>query len=302
MQPVFAYDPYNPGSSYPLPVAMAPQPIQASIPVAGKLMGPVFSGIQYVTVVDPMSELNNCQSVIIRQQPELLEMMIGCETANRYHVLGIANGLYKYLFKCQERSGFCQRNCCPSNLREFNMDIYHAVTTALTGSVAGKFANAYKPFKCPCFCLNRPEIMVTLGTENKYIGKIKHLFTCCDPEFEVYNAQGLKYYVRADCCQCGLLCANNFFGKMSQATFEIYQPGSSSIIATISKMPAQSFSEMATDADSYQVGFPQGATAEDKLLLIALGLMIDYQYFETDSSDKNRNRGLRTRGYGYGYY
>ena len=65
-------------------------------------------------------------------------------------------------------------------------------------------------------------------------------------------------------------------------------------------MSAQSFSEMVTDADSYQISFPPGATAEDKLLLIALGLMIDYQYFETDSSDNNTHH--TRRGYGYGYY
>ena len=65
-------------------------------------------------------------------------------------------------------------------------------------------------------------------------------------------------------------------------------------------MSAQSFSEVVTDADSYQVSFPAGATAEDKLLLISLGLMIDYQYFETSSSDENGG-GHRRRGYGYGY-
>ena len=65
-------------------------------------------------------------------------------------------------------------------------------------------------------------------------------------------------------------------------------------------MPAQSFGEMTTDADSYKVTFPAGSTAEEKLLLIALGLMIDYQYFETDDSDNNNRRGYR-RGYGYGY-
>ena len=301
MQQVYVYDPYNAASNYPMQV-MPPQAMRPPAPVqqAGQA-GPVFAGIQYVTVVDPMTELNNCQSCIIRQQPEILEAIYGCETANRYHVLGNANGFFKYLFKCQERSGFCQRNFCPSNMREFNMDIYHAVTTVVTGTVSGKFASAYKPFKCPCFCLNRPEIIINLGAENKYVGKIKHLFTCCDPEFEIYNATGLKYYVRADCCQCGLLCANNFCGKMSTATFEIYSPGTSNILATISKIPAQSFSEMVTDADSYTVGFPQGATAEDKLLLIALGLMIDYQYFETDSSDQNQKSGYGRR-HRYGYY
>lgn len=291
MQPVFAYDPYNPASNMPMPIAAAPYSGQT---IPGQQMM-TFGGIQCVVVTDPMAELEACSSVIIKQQPEIFESITGCETANRYHVLGNpGSGYYKYLFKCNERSSFWKRNCCPSNMREFNMDIYHAVAGPITGNMTGVFANAFKPLKIPCFCLNRPEIMVTLARDNRYVGKIKHLFSCCDPEFEVYNSRGLLYYIRADCCQCGLFCANNFCGKLSPASFEIYQPGSSNVIATISKMPAQSYSEVVTDADSYQVGFPPGSNADDKLLLIALGLMIDYQYFETSSSDSG------TGGYGYG--
>ena len=311
MQPVYAYDPYNMGSNVPIPAAVgyAGQPVvtpvvPGAVPgvVPGAVPGAItFGKIQCVLVADPMAELNSCTSVIIKQQPELLEAMTGCETANRYHVLGNVGGYFKYLFKCVERSSFCMRNCCPSNLREFDMGIFHAVSSPITGNMTGGFARAYKPCKVPCFCFNRPEIIVNLGADNKYIGKIKNMFTCCDPEFEVYNPSGLKYFVRANCCQCGLLCANNFCGKMSSAVFEILQPGSTNVIANITKMSAQSFSEMVTDADSYQISFPAGATAEDKLLLIALGLMIDYQYFETDSSDENT--GYRRRhGYGYGGY
>ena len=301
MQPVYTYDPYSLGSAVPLPAPVASPGVAAVASTGLPAQMPRFGGIQYVLVTDPMAELNTCTSVIIKQQPELLELIAGCETANRYHVLGVCNGVYKYLFKCQERSSFCQRNCCPSHIREFNMDMYHATSVPLAGNISGKFANLFKPFKCSCLCCNRPIINVTLGVDNKYVGKIKHLFSCCDPEFEVYNAQGLKYYVRADCCQCGLLCANNFCGKLSTATFEVFQPGSSNIVSTITKMSAQSYSEVITDADSYQVSFPASATAEDKLLLIALGLMIDYQYFETSSSDEN---GMHRRryGYGYGYY
>lgn len=295
MQPVYAYDPYNQASNIPMPVPVPAVPYQAQT-VPGQVQ---FGALRCIVVSDPMTELATCKSVIIKQQPELLEMISGCETANRYHVLGNqGSGLYKYLFKCNERSDFCQRNCCPSNMREFNMEIFHAVAGPITGNIAGKFANAFKPFKCSLFCLNRPIIKVNLEANNQYIGEIKHLFSFCDPEFEVYNNQGLLYYVRADCCQCGLLCANNFCGKMSTATFEIYKPGTSTVLATISKMSAQSLGEMITDADSYQVGFPPTATPEEKLLLIALGLMIDYQYFETSSSDDNKGYG-RSR---YGYY
>ena len=67
-------------------------------------------------------------------------------------------------------------------------------------------------------------------------------------------------------------------------------------------MSAQSFSEVITDADSYQVSFPKNASPNDKLLLIALGLMIDYQYFETDASDNHDGRYHHRHHYGgFGY-
>ena len=177
MQQVYAYDPYNPGSNMVIAPPVVSAPVIPAGTIATNVGMPQFAGIQYVMVSDPMVELANCSCVIIRQQPEYLEKIIGCETANRYHVFGINNGYYKYLFKCQERSDFCSRYCLPSNIREFNMEIYHAVNAGLAGNLASKFANMFKPCKCSCCCLNRPEIDVHLGTDNKYniIIRIYHL-------------------------------------------------------------------------------------------------------------------------------
>ena len=133
------------------------------------------------------------------------------------------------------------------------------------------------------------------------MGTIRHICTICDPEFEVFDERNqLKYIVNASCCQCGLLCANNFCGKLSEAIFNILQPGSRQIIGKISKNCAD-YSELVTDADSYQINFPSTASPSDKLLIMSLGLMIDYQYFETDSSDEKR-KGRKRRGYSYKYY
>lgn len=288
-------DPYNPGSNSPVIVS----PMQQGL--AQPVASPQAPNIIYVQ--DPMSELNTCPRVLIRQQPELFEALTGCETPNRYHVFGQSSQGQKYLFKCMERSNFCMRNCCPSNIREFNMEIYHIVNVGQ--QVSKMFANAMKPLICPCCCCLRPEMTLFLGEQRDIVGKIVNLFTLCDPEFDVFDKTGnLKYRIHADCCQCGLMCANNICGKFSTASFTIFDPTMSNRLGDISRLAAQSYSEMVTDADSYQITFPKDATAHDKLLLIALGLMIDYQYFETDSSDENRSRrsyGYSGYGYGYGY-
>lgn len=286
----YVNDQYNLGSNNPAIVS----------PMQGMGMAmPVTQAPNIIYVQDPMSELNNCKGVIIRQQPELFEAITGCETPNRYHVYGQTSQGLKYLFKCMERSDYCTRTCCPSNIREFNMEIYHIVNFGQP--ISKLFANAVKPLMIPCFCCCRPEMTLLLGEQKEMVGKIINSFTMCDPEFEVYDKTGnLKFRINANCCQCGLMCANNICGKFSSATFEIYDGTMSNRLGQIAKMPAQSFSEMVTDADSYQVTFPAQATADDKLLLIALGLMIDYQYFETDSNSDSGRHGYG-RGYGYGY-
>ena len=299
--PISAYDPYNPSSNQRM--GMMPRKPIPQQPVAGAQ--PQFGGMTYVFTPNPLADLHNINSALIKQQPEYLEAITGCETPNRYHVFGLTQSGYTYLFKCSERSGWFMRNCFPSSARSFDMEIKHIASLGqFDPSFSKNYATANRPFTCTFFCLNRPEMRVSLTDNGQCIGKIINPFTFFDPEFEVYNQNGqLRYFVSASCCQCGLLCANNFFGKMSEVTFPIYNQRGGGQVGSIVKKSAQ-LQELITDADSYNVNFPSDATPEEKLLLICLGLFIDYIYFEVSPSDDDRkryNRGYNS-GYNRGYY
>lgn len=266
------------------------QPVPQAVP-AYPAAQPLIGGVQYVYVLDPMSELAQCSGVVIKQQPQFLEAISGCEYPNRYFVFSQSpQGGMKLLFKCKEFSTFCSRNCCPANVREFNMKIKHVATQInLNEDFSTPFVDVYKPFKCTCCCFERPEMIVTYGANKQPCGKIKQPFTCCDPKIQIKDNTGsLKYTVYADCCQCGILCANNFCGKFSEANFQIYNGSdiTGAPVGLIRKKPAN-FSELVTSADSYQINFPPQASPQDKLLLIVAGLMIDYQYFEEKANNDN---------------
>ena len=250
-----------------------------------------MGGMQYFYVQDPITEIGNCTGIEIKQEPEFLEMMTGCETANRYHVLGQSPQGIKFLFKCKEKSGCFMRNCCPSKQREFDMDIIHiASVDQMNTGFSKSFANAYKPFKISICCLCRPEMILSLNDGNKKLGTVRHIWTICDPEFEIYDEnEQLRFLLTANCCQCGLICSNNLCGKFSEVLFNILNPGNREVVGNIIKKSANG-GELFTDADSYQVNFPNNSTPYDKLLLTSLGLMIDYQYFETDSTSEERKR------------
>ena len=268
-------------ANQPLPPVAAPSPLN-------------FGGMQFVYVVDPMQELALSTGVLIRQQPQFLEQITGCESPNRYFVFSQSpQAGMKLLFKCKESSECCQRNCCSASAREFVMDIKHIpdASMLMNENYQASFVHVHKPFKCTCFCLERPVMNATYTQGGQILGQVKQPFSCCDPIFHIYDSgNALRYIVHADCCQCGILCSNNFCGKMSEACFNVYKDaGMSAPCGSIVKKMA-TLSEMVTSADSYQVNFPMDASPSEKLLLIITGLMIDYQYFEekADSNDNNR--------------
>ena len=57
-----------------------------------------------------MAELAISTGVLIRQQPQILEQITGCESPNRYYVFSQSpQAGMKLLFMCKELSECCQR-------------------------------------------------------------------------------------------------------------------------------------------------------------------------------------------------
>ena len=239
----------------------------------------------------PMQELALSTGVLIRQQPQFFEQISGCETPNRYFVFSQSPQTgFKMLFLCKEQSECCQRNCCAASMREFVMDIKHIANVgAINENFSNSFVHVNKPFKCTCCCLERPEMIATYAAGNEIVGKVKQPFSCCDPIFTIYdNAGTMRYFVHADCCQCGI-CCTGFCAKMSEAVFNIYRDGNMGHpVGSIVKKVAN-LSELVTSADSYQVNFPADAKPNEKLLLIITTLMIDYQFFEERAGQNDNN-------------
>ena len=242
-------------------------------------------GFAYTYVLDPMQELALSTGVLIRQQPQFFEQISGCETPNRYFVFSQSPQTgFKMLFLCKEQSECCQRNCCAASMREFVMDIKHI---ANVGAINENFSNSF--VHVTCCCLERPEMIATYAAGNEIVGKVKQPFSCCDPIFTIYdNAGTMRYFVHADCCQCGI-CCTGFCAKMSEAVFNVYRDGNMGHpVGSIVKKVAN-LSELVTSADSYQVNFPADAKPNEKLLLIITTLMIDYQFFEERAGQNDNN-------------
>ena len=242
-----------------------------------------LDALKFDYINDPLSEIENCTAAIIKQESEYLELISGCERNISYNIFGKTSQGNKYLFKCVENTGCLNRWLCPTLLRQLQMNFLHFSSN--NESVEPKiYANFFKPFKCPCFCLCRPEIFLSLNDKNEKIGKILEKFSCSNSLYEIYDDKDqMKYIVKAKCCQCGILCANSIFGIMGEANFNIIDPESREQIGIITKKSLVKNNDI-NENEEYIINFPEKASKNEKLLLITLGLIIDYQYFESDPS------------------
>jgi len=282
-----------PTGAYP-PQTTMPVTYPSNEPIISVNPGALFGGMQFVYVEDPMLELATCPSLLIRQEPEFFENLTGCEQPNIYHVFGNTSMGFKYLFKCYERSNWCARKCLPSTQAPLALDIIHCNSMDQLGmNYTNAFATMNKPCKCTILCLCRPEIDVILNSTGQPVGKIKHVFAC-NPTFEVWNGAGLRFVVTGSCCQCAILMPSTF-GKCYRGEFDILEGGQP--VGKIIREVANA-AEMVTDADSYVVNFPPTADANDKLLLIGLTMLLDYQFFETDADTVNKGEKRATRSSG----
>jgi len=277
MQPGMYNQGMQPGMMQPVMYNQAMmQPGMMPMMMPGMQIGINLPNIGYTT--DSLQILENAPAAKIKQQIEWLELLTCCETKNRYDVFAKINEQSIYLFRCKEESGWCMRNCCPGNCREFNLK--------LTLPNQQIFAYLERPYKCTCCCCNRP-LMTCKFKDGKKFGKIIEPFRLCSPLFETYDeSDASKYFLEIPCCQCGFCCRGSPCGKCYEVYGNIYNNPNLTTPVGVIKKKEKCIQETFTDANTFQITFPVDATIYDKLNLIAAVLMIDYRYYEENSNNR----------------
>lgn len=256
-------------SNQPIIYQSQPKQIDEELPNSNS-----FTDIEFTYSNDPISDIGYCKGILIRQLPDFLELITGCETCNKYYIFGIYDNCYKFLFKCEENTGCLMKFFFPTLYKKININLLFVSSSESQGT---KIANILKPYTCTCCWLCRPELILSLEDSKEIIGKIREACSCFNSVYEIINPQNeIKYLIEANCLQCGLFCSNSICGKNRDANFSILDPKTNEKIGEITKQNNIGKKE----EQQYEVKFPSKANAYEKLLLTALGLMIDYQYFE----------------------
>ena len=273
------YNPYLNTSNPILDTSRSLNTYQAPIPPS-QFQNPNTYARQHSPTFPLKGILSSLQGVFIKQKYQPEEVLTGWEAANKYYVYEMGQDGYKTgskLLKCKEYSGCYQRACCPADCRAFHMNCTNLFNM---NSVSLKLIRDYQ---CTLCCLNRPEMQVIYSEEgvDMYFGKVVDNCDFCNYSFTIYDQSNRPLYViEASCCQQGLLCGCPC-QECQIVEFELYkgETGLRYPFKIIKNSPNCARS-LAADVTNFSVPFPPEAGFQERVLLMASALMIDYMMFE----------------------
>ena len=281
-----------------VPQSMALQPGMVAVPGFAMQMPAGYP-------LEPMEALQQIRAAWISQKVQIAEAFTPCEFENRYRVYNtekkggeVKKDKQSKIFKCKERSTCCQRQCIPAPLREFKMDIMYRQYEfdPAKGRIVPKwvpFLEVKRDYACTCCCLNRPIIRVdcVYKGQNSTIGYVKNVWKCCDNELVIYtdHESNADLKVTSTCCKCGFCCQCPCDSCREVALDIIDLKAGDTRVGEIRKQWAGCAKECFTNADEYAVQFPVKHAWQQKALLLAATVFIDYLYFEERHDGNNNN-------------
>jgi len=238
--------------------------------------------------------LEKRDGIYIKQKFDWAEAFTGCEQENQYNIYAKSKSgekKKKELFKCKEKSGCLSRQCLSGECRPFQVNI-NTVDDEFEDLDNEPFIKIDRPCKCTCYCLARPEITVSLVENGKdeIIGKVKDPLNMCNLVVDIHDAEGnLKYKLDASCCQMGMHCKGWPCDPCQTIDFDIKSPDGSTVSDLKKKSPGCLMAAI-SDADNFSVNFPPKATKEDKALIMAAVIFLDFRYFE-ENPNQHKKKG-----------
>ncbi|KAF7243250.1 Phospholipid scramblase 2 [Varanus komodoensis] len=219
-------------------------------------------GLEYLSQID---------QILIHQQIELLEVITGFETCNKYE---IKNSLGQRVYFAAEVNDCCTLNCCGPS-RPFTMKI--------VDNLGQEVIELIRPLRCahcccPC-CLQELEVHAPPG---RPVGYIKQLWDPCLPKFAIRNeAQEDIFKIVGPCIVCS--CCEDI-------NFEVKSIDEKNVVGRISKQWTGFVREAFTDADNFGIQFPGDLDVKMKAVMLGACFLIDFMFFE--HSGQNRRQGI----------
>jgi len=218
-------------------------------------------GLEYLTQIDQL---------LVKQKVEILEMLSGLETNNKYEV---KNSMGQDVYKAKEKSGFCARQCC-GPMRAFDMEI--------TDNNGREVIHLKRPLNCTscCFPCCLQEMTITSPVTGEVLGTIEQNWHLCLPKYSLKDANGQTVLkLTGPFCTCA--CC-------SDVNFELETVDGQNV-GKITKQWTGMVKEAFTDADNFGVTFPMDLSVQMKAVVLGLVFLIDFMYFEEPANNNNNH-------------
>ncbi|CAG2212982.1 phospholipid scramblase 2-like isoform X1 [Mytilus edulis] len=254
---------YAPG--FGPPPGMAPQQQWAARPDAIPGCPP---GLEYLTTLDQM---------LVKQQVELMELITGWETSNKYKVL---NSMGQQIYFAAEESDMCMRQCCGPQ---------RGFTIHITDNLGQELIQVKREFKCCagcCWCASSDSIAHEISIEappGQVVGYVRQEQSCWEPNYTIRDANHEPILrMKGPCCIIqGPCCPQD-------QEFIISSEDGANEVGKISKQWTGLMREAFTDADNFGVSFPKDLDVKVKATLLGAVFLIDFMFFEQKQNNNNR--------------
>ena len=160
--------------------------------------------------------------IFVGQKVDLLEVLSGCETANRYNVYEMNQQGQKVghpMIKCKEESSYLAKQCLRGAIRPLQMQCTNMFNMNKICLVLDK------PYKWTFYCFNRPEMSVYFTEDGGRvpIGKVVDNWDFMNFSFSLIDAKGVKrFHIQASCYQLGFHCKMPF-ESCQTIEFDVYR-------------------------------------------------------------------------------
>lgn len=232
----------------------------------------------------------DAKSMTIRQTRKgWLQEWFGCEAKTEFKWFNTSSGDPIEFANSLEKSSFCWRCWC-KGCQPFTMNLEDLQTQE-------EILSMKRPFNCPsgsCKCCCFQEML--FSHEGQPMGKIQEKFYCCLPQSVIQDAQGNDLYLihPPSCCGgcCMDCCSKQESGSCCMkccgctVPFHVYKVGrehgkDAVPDGKIVKKMKSLATELFTDANAFDVEFPQDATTEEKAMIAGSAVLINEMFFES---------------------
>lgn len=234
------------------------------------------------------AQVAEMDSVHMRQTRRgCIQEILGCEAKSEFKYFK-AEGDEQFATSLEESDFCCRLFCAP--IRPFKTVVKETGTEAELVTVDRPLACNVGPCKCCCFQV------LDISSGGQPIGKVEEQYYLCVPRFLIKDENDRPLYKMHFPTCIGGMCVNicaegNPCGKgCCKVSLRLYPAdqedtdGDAPYVGSILKKPKSLMTEMFTDANAFDVKFPDGCSSDHKAIIMGTTLFANALFFETDDN------------------